>query len=124
MTVENGDIVVSAFLRRFQVKFGEVQFDSVAWSGCVMPGTVLLVRVVFGIVGTDHLGSWVRDLKGAASFLAVVSVLVQHKAVVALAHIRADRVSTDMLTSAVIEGTFIFVCEQLMSACIITSCHK
>lgn len=111
--VKDGNVIVGALLLRLQVKVGEDQFDAVTRRGGVVPGTVFLVWILFRVVGTGHLCSRTADLKGAAALFAVVLVLMQDKAIIALAQVRANGVPTDVLTSAVIQGTFVFVCDNL-----------
>ena len=115
MAVINGDIVISALLMRFEVKIREDQLDAMTWRCGEVPCAVLFVWIRIRIVGAGQFGVWVRNLKGTTSLFAVVAVLVQHKAIVAFAHVRANGIEADMLTSAVIEGTFVFVYEQLVS---------
>ena len=80
-----------------------------------MPYALLTGRIRVRIVGAEHLAVRRADLVFAASLLAVVRVLVQRKAVVTSAHVRADRVTALLLTAAIVHGTLVLVCVSAKS---------
>jgi hypothetical protein len=82
-SIEDGDMVISTFLVRFHVKFGELQFDPVTRSRGEEPGTVFPGRIRVRPVGADDLSRRCGDMVCAAALFAVMLVVVQHEAVVA-----------------------------------------
>ena len=52
----------------------------------------------------------------AAAFFAVVPVLVKREPIVASAHVRANRVATFLLATAVVDGAFVLVCAHRLDS--------
>lgn len=103
------NVVISALLVWFKFEFTEQQLDAMAGRGGEEPGAVLATRICVGIVGADNVAACTCDVVRATALLAVVLVLVQHEAVVTGASVRADRVGTDMLASAIVDRAFVLV---------------
>ena len=111
-SVVQNHVVVRALLVGLHLKLFKHQFDPVARSRREMPNTIFPTRIVVRIVGAEHLPLSCRDLMLAASFFAVVLIVVQSESVVARAGVRTHVVLTDVLAAAIIGCALVLISEE------------
>lgn len=137
VSIVDGDMVVSAFVMRFNFKFmenlilnrnfkylccvqgkiriflyildGRYQFDAMARSCCEVPDTFLPGRISMRIIGTEYLAVGSSDLVLATAFLTVVPILVQREPVMAGANVRSNGIAALLLTSTVVDSALVLI---------------
>ena len=87
------------------------QFDSMSRGCGEMPNAFLARRIGVWVVWAENVSVRCPNFMFATAFLTVVTVFVQSEAVVARTHVRADGVTTFLLTAAVVDGALVLVGE-------------
>lgn len=93
-------------------KINRYHFDPVTRSSSEMPDTIFTAGVRIRIVGAADFAMWRGDFVLATAFLAVVFVLVQREPVIAHALVRSWCVFALVLTTTVIDGALVHVCQK------------
>lgn len=88
------------------------QFNAMSRCRYESPHAILVARIVIWVVWRAYYPLRGRDLVLAAALLAVVAILVQRKAIVTRALIRANCVSTVVLATPIVVGALVHVSEE------------
>jgi hypothetical protein len=85
------------------------QLDAMSWSSCEVPDTVFAAWIVVGIIWWRDGSRRCSNLILTASLLTVMPILMQHEAIVAGTCVRANGISTLVLTTSIVGCAFIHV---------------
>lgn len=109
-SVIHNDMIISTLLMGFQFKLCKDKFDPMTGSCGKKPGAVFSGWIWLRPVGAGNFSRWSVHMMSAGAFFTVVAILVQNVSIMTGTGVGANGVFANMLTSAVVYCTFVFIC--------------
>ena len=111
-TIIDCNVIISTLLMRLYFKHIEYQSNAMSRCRCKMPNTIFLWWIQIRIVRWEYLAVGSLNFVFAATFFAIMTIVMQSKSIMSWANISTNDIFALMLTSTVIYSTLVNVLKK------------